>query len=130
MLNFHNHERAECGMPRLCIDPKLQRAARAHAKDMVDRDYFSHDTKGARESFSERLTRFGYNWSTCAENIVRGSGSAGSASNMFDTWMNSLGHRANIVNDSYRQIGIAAYTGDWKGTPNTSMWVSDFATPR
>lgn len=46
IFNLHNRERRERGIRRLCVHPDLQRAATAHSKDMIRRDYFSHDTKG------------------------------------------------------------------------------------
>ena len=49
MLDLHNRKRASRGLPRLCIHPKLQKAARAHPADMIRRDYFSHYTKGRNE---------------------------------------------------------------------------------
>ena len=47
MLGLHNRKRADRGLPRLCIHPKLQKSARAHSADMIRRDYFSHSTRAA-----------------------------------------------------------------------------------
>lgn len=85
MLVLHNRTRGTRGLSKLCVDPKLQKAARAHSRDMIERDYFDHDTKGTNEVFSKRLTRYGYNWRLCGENITYGSGSLGTAESRFKT---------------------------------------------
>ena len=77
----HNKIRRNRGLKTFCVHPKLQRAARAHSKDMVHRDYFSHDTKGGA-TFDKRLKKFGYTpkgfgYYTVAENIAYGSGNKG-----------------------------------------------------
>jgi hypothetical protein len=74
MLTLHNQERAKRDLPRFCVHPALVRAARAHSKDMIQRDYFSHNTKGRNEDACERVRRYGYIWQFCAENIAWGSG--------------------------------------------------------
>ncbi len=58
MLSLHNRKRASRGLPRLCVHPKLQKAARAHSVDMIRRDYFSHNTKGRNEGPCQRLRRY------------------------------------------------------------------------
>src|SRR5918995_1822546 len=78
---LHNQGRAEHDLPTLCVNPRLQEAARAHSKDMIQRDYFSHNTK-SRGSFEKRLVRFdygpaGYDYYRVGENIALGSGPAG-----------------------------------------------------
>ena len=117
MLSLHNQERASRGLPRLCVHPALQRAARAHSADMVQRDYFSHGNVGAR------LKRYGYNWRTYGENIGYNS----TPTRMFNAWMRSPGHRSNILNRNFREIGVGAVTGDYKGN-RTTMWTADFGT--
>ena len=97
MLSLHNRKRASRGLPRLCIHPELQKAARAHSADMIRRDYFSHYTKGRNEGPCQRLRRSGYHWRLCGENIAWGSGRKGSPNSRFQAWMNSPGHRANIL---------------------------------
>ena len=112
MLELHNRARANHGLPRLCVHPKLQKAARAHSADMIQRDYFSHNTKGRNEGECERIRRFGYRWRNCGENIAWGSGSAGAPLEIFrvdnpnisgpDNWMDSRDHRSNILNRRFR----------------------------
>lgn len=126
MLNLHNRERADRGLPRLCVHPILQRAARAHSADMIKRDYFSHFTKGRNEGPCERIRRYGYRWRQCGENIAWGSGRLGSPSNRFRAWMNSSGHRANILNRKFREVGIGAVRGNFQGHDDVTMWTVDF----
>lgn len=126
MLTLHNQERAKRDLPRFCVHPALVRAAEAHSKDMIQRDYFSHNTKGRNESACERVRRYGYRWQVCAENIAWGAGALGRPDPIFDGWMDSSGHRSNILNRKYREIGIGAYRGTFKRYSNVTMWTVDF----
>jgi len=126
MLDLHNRTRANRGLPRLCIHPALQKAARAHSADMIRRDYFSHNTKGRNESPCERIRRYGYNWRLCGENIAWGSGSKGSANSRFRAWMNSRGHRANILKRGFREVGIGAARGTFQRYSKVTMWTVDY----
>lgn len=130
MLIYHNRERAKRNKPELCIARELQRAARLHAKDMIERDYFSHTTKGTGESFANRIEDQGYEYRRAAENLAYGTGSAGSTTNIFQGWMDSSGHRSNLLNGHLREVGIGLYAGEYKGARHGRMWVADFGTPR
>ena len=125
MLSLHNRKRANHGLPRLCVHPKLQKAARAHSVDMIRRDYFSHYTKGRNEGPCQRLRRYGYRWRLCGENIAWGPGSKGSPNSRFRAWMNSPGHRSNILKRGFREVGIGAAKGTSNGNRGT-MWTVDF----
>ncbi len=126
MLDLHNRERASRGLPRLCVHPTLQKAARAHSRDMIRRDYFSHNTKGRNEGACERIRRYGYRWRECGENIAWGSGSMGSPSSRFRSWMTSSGHRSNILNGKFREVGIGAVRGTFQRYSDVTMWTVDF----
>src|SRR4028119_375974 len=89
---LHNAARRDRDLKPLCVHPALQKAARAHSRDMIERDYFSHDTKGRNEDACERILRYGYRWSACGENIGYDSTPDG----MFDAGVGSPGHRATI----------------------------------
>ncbi len=117
---LHNQQRNRHNLRPFCVDPSLQRAARSHSKDMVRRNYFSHDTKGRNESACERVRRFGYRYRYCAENIGYNS----TPGRVFSAWMNSSGHRTNILNGRYREIGIGAARKDARNT----MYTVDFGT--
>ena len=125
LLILHNNARRDHGLSTFCVSPALQRAARAHSRDMIQRDYFSHFTKGKNESACTRITNFGYNWSYCGENI----GMNATPDGMFGSWMGSPGHRRNILDPKFREIGIGARTGDYLGR-KTTMYTVDFGARR
>lgn len=125
-LYLHNRVRKNHNLRVFCVHPDLQRAARAHSKDMIRRDYFSHSTKGRDESACERVRRFGYGFRFCGENIAWGSGTQGSPASVMRRWMNSSGHRRNILDGKFREIGIGTYTGNFKGRDNATMYTADF----
>ena len=127
MLTLHNQERHDWGLPAFCVHPALQKAAKAHSKEMIDMDYFSHNSFDG-ESISDRLTRYGYDWSACAENIAWGTGSKGSPAYIFQSWMDSSGHQANILNSGYKEIGIGAARGTYQAYSDARMWTVDFGT--
>ncbi len=126
MLVLHNRKLANRGLPRLCIHPALVKAARAHSRDMVRRDYFSHFTTGRNDGPCERISRYGYHWHQCGENIAWGSGTSGSPRKIFKLWMNSSGHRANILNREFREVRIGAAGGTFGGHRSVTMWTVDF----
>jgi uncharacterized protein YkwD len=104
-----NRERAHYGLSRLKLNKKLSRAARGHARDMAKRNYFSHDTLGGG-SFVDRIREAGYlkgarSWMV-GENLAWGSRGHSRPRVIMNMWMNSPGHRANILNPSFREIGI------------------------
>ena len=120
-FELHNAARRDRNLRALCVHPALQRAARAHSKDMIQRDYFSHDTKGRNEGACERIRRYGYRWRECGENIGYNS----TPDSMFRAWMGSSGHRRNILNGRFREVGVGAYAGDYGGY-RTTMYTVDF----
>jgi uncharacterized protein YkwD len=104
-----NRERAHHGLRKVRINRKLSRAARRHARDMARRNYFSHDTLGGG-TFVDRIRSAGYlkgahNW-IVGENLAWGSRAYSRPSSIMAMWMKSPGHRANILNGSFREIGI------------------------
>ncbi len=115
-----NDERARAGVAPLTANSLLTAAAAAHAADMASNGFFSH-TGSDGSSSAERATRAGYNWSTIGENIAMG---ATSAEQVMEMWMNSSGHRANILNASFTEIGVGL---DSRGG---SQWVQVFARPQ
>jgi uncharacterized protein YkwD len=104
-----NHTRGRYGLHHLRLNKRLSRAARRHARDMARRNYFSHDTLGGG-SFLDRIRRTGYlrgahSW-IVGENLAWGSRGYSRPQVIMRMWMNSPGHRANILNGSFREIGI------------------------
>ena len=125
---LHNQMRRDRGLPAFCVDPKLTRAAEAHSRDMMQRGYFSHVTKGSGTTFDQRLKRAGYGYKTAGENIAWGSGPYATPSNRMAAWMKSDGHRVNILNRKFREIGIAAVSGTYRQYEGATMWTADFGT--
>jgi uncharacterized protein YkwD len=125
-LDLHNQTRAANGLPPFCVHPALTAAARAHSKDMMAKGYFSHTSLDG-STFVTRVTRAGYtNWRALAENIAWGSGSYGAPDYIFQSWMNSAGHKANIMNAGLREIGIGVVAGTFKTYANAKMYTVDF----
>ena len=125
MLDLHNQMRVSKGLRTLCIHPALQKAAEKHSQDMIDKDYFSHTSQNGT-TFAQRIKREGYIYRTAGENIAWGTGTLGGPDNIFKNWMNSTGHRANILKSGYREVGIGAVNGTYKSYSNATMWTADF----
>ncbi|MFE5582477.1 CAP domain-containing protein [Kitasatospora sp. NPDC056531] len=116
MLTLVNQARATAGCPALTVNSQLVQAAQTHSNDMAKTGKLSH-TGSDGSSASDRITKAGYKWSASAENIAQGYGSAQAT---FDGWMNSSGHKGNILNCGYKDTGIADTNGYWTqvfGTP-------------
>ncbi len=118
-----NNERAANGLSALSAQSQLTNAARAHSVDMACNDFFSH-TGSNGSTMTSRVEAQGYSYSTLAENVAAGYGSP---ADVVAGWMSSLGHRANILNPSYTQIGIgyAYYSGSNYGV----YWTANFGAP-
>lgn len=101
-----NTERAKAGLPALTDDPALDRAAQAHAEDMRNRDYFAHDTPEGLAPWDRIAAALQDEqpFTSMGENIAMGYADVASTC---DGWMNSPGHRANILNPDYDAIGTA-----------------------
>jgi uncharacterized protein YkwD len=109
-----NAQRERYGLRALQLDMRLSEAARRHALDMVRRDYFAHDSLGGG-TFVDRIRRAGYlrgarSW-TVGENLAWGRGSTSAPRAITEMWMNSPGHRANILYGSFREVGIGLAMG-------------------
>jgi uncharacterized protein YkwD len=125
-----NAERTERGLRPLKVNRRLARAATRHAGDMVRRDYFSHDSLSGA-SFVTRIRRTGYLSGPRAwfvgENLAWGSGDRSSPSAIVDAWMKSPGHRANILQRHFREIGLGLVLGAPEGAPApAATYATDF----
>jgi len=109
-----NQARAENGLAPLSVNVKLVQAARIQAQAMADLNTMSHELPQARyPTLTDRASAVGYDFSSLGENIAYGYPNPGSVMN---GWMNSSGHRANILGGSYTEFGVGiAYTSS--GTP-------------
>lgn len=102
VLELVNDERAKNGRNPLTPDDRLTQAARGHSQDMADHDYFSHTGLNG-SSPGDRITAAGYIWNYCGENIAMGYSSPEAVVN---GWMNSSGHRSNILNANFCDLGV------------------------
>ncbi|MFI5912905.1 CAP domain-containing protein [Dactylosporangium sp. NPDC051541] len=119
VLAIVNTERAKAGCQPLTYNAKLRTAAFKHSADMAAKDYFSHDSQDGT-SFAARISNEGYRWSNAAENIAKGQKTP---EDVMNAWMNSSGHRANILNCKLKDLGVGlAYQG------KTPIWTQDFGT--
>ncbi|MEE1752981.1 CAP domain-containing protein [Streptomyces sp. SP18CS02] len=112
-----NAERAKAGCSPLRINNRLQAAAQAHANDMSARNYYEHNSPDGRDA-GDRMESAGYEWRTWGENIHRGPDDPTGA---VRDWMDSPGHRENILNCSFRDIGVGVNLNS-----NGPWWVQNF----
>ncbi len=119
VLALVNEERATAGIEPVAWNEPAAAAAYDHAVDMDVRDFFDHDNPDG-ESPGTRLAQAGVGGRGWGENIARGQHDPIS---VMYAWMNSPGHRANILNPSYRFLGVGVHTG-----VDGPWWVQDFLT--
>jgi uncharacterized protein YkwD len=114
VLCLVNRERTRRGLRTLKSDGKLAKAAEKHSSDMVDRRYFDHVSPGGG-TMQDRIKAAGwFNGARSfafAENIAWGTGHLSSPKSIVEGWMNSAGHRANILNGRYTQLGVGVALG-------------------
>jgi uncharacterized protein YkwD len=114
ILCLHNQIRAQNGLSALKENSKLRKAATGHSADMVGEGYFDHSSTNG-DSFVDRIISAGYakrnaGW-TLGENLAWGTGDLSSAKGVMDAWMNSAGHKANILKRDYKEVGIGIRLG-------------------
>ncbi len=102
VVRLVNEIRAKNGLNPLTEDWELSRVARYKSQDMKDNNYFSHTSPTYGSPFN-MMKSFGISYKTAAENIAKGQATPQAVVN---AWMNSAGHRANILNSSYTKIGV------------------------
>ncbi|MFD0711614.1 CAP domain-containing protein [Paenibacillus sp. GCM10027626] len=109
VLQLVNQARAKAGLQPLSLNSGLSQAAMAKAQDMYNNNYFDHQSPTYGSPF-DLLNSLGITYNAAAENIAKGQMSA---PEVMGQWMNSPGHSKNIMNSSYKQIGIAHYNDEW-----------------
>ena len=122
MLEEVNAARRKAGAPPLKLESHLQKAAQEHAEDMLERGYFAHESPSGT-TVRERSTAAGYEWKTIGENIAEGQLSV---DEVMRTWMNSPTHRKNILNPSFRDLGIGLVASRGKDGRYRTVWVQSF----
>lgn len=105
VIRLVNEIRRGYGLSALEENESLSRVAREKSRDMADRNYFSHQSPTYGSPF-EMMKSFGIRYNAAGENIAKGYTSPQS---VVDGWMNSQGHRENILNSVYTQIGVGYY---------------------
>jgi len=113
-----NNERAKVGLSPLALNLQLSTMARAKSQDMIDKGYFSHQSPTYGSPF-DMMKSFGFTYMSAGENIAEGQPTA---TEVMNSWMNSAGHKANILNKSYSEIGV----GLAKKSDGTCYWTQDF----
>ena len=116
VVRLVNEIRAQRGLKELTYNWELSRVARYKSQDMKDKNYFSH-TSPTYGSPYQMMKSFGITYRTAGENIAKGYATPQA---VVDAWMNSEGHRANILNTSFTQIGVG-YVAD--GNYWTQMFI-------
>ena len=102
VVELVNNERQKQGLKPLTIDWQLSRVARIKSQDMKDNGYFSHTSPTYGSPFN-MMKNFGITYRYAAENIAKGQKTPEA---VVSSWMNSSGHRANILNANYTKIGV------------------------
>ncbi|MCD0485161.1 CAP domain-containing protein [Streptacidiphilus sp. ASG 303] len=119
VVTLVNAERKKAGCAPLAVNARLTAAAQAHSEDMAAHRTMSH-TGSDGSSPDQRITRAGYTWSSYGENVAYGYGTPES---VMAGWMSSPGHKRNILDCSFKEIGVGlAQPGDY--------WTQDFGSAR
>ena len=124
LVDETNQNRVANGDAALTVSPLLEAAAQDKANDMVANNYFAHTSPSGLSPWYW-FERVGYNFTSAGENLAVNFSDSQDVTN---AWMNSPEHRANILNGTFTQIGIATATGTYEG--NSAVYVVElFGTP-
>ncbi|SEN19125.1 CAP domain-containing protein [Lihuaxuella thermophila] len=115
VIDLTNQERAKYGLPALKVDLQLSKMARDKAQDMHDNNYFSHNSPTYGSPF-QMMDRYGIRYNAAGENIAMGQRTP---QEVVNDWMNSKGHRQNILSKNFNYIGVG-YVKDG------NYWVQEF----
>jgi uncharacterized protein YkwD len=126
ILGATNAERYKEDLPLLASNAALAEAARLKAHDILEKQYFAHDSPTG-ETVADLAAQAGYSYILLGENLAMGNFRSNAA--LVKAWMDSPGHRANILKEGYTEIGIVAVRGDMKGR---EVWVAvqEFGRPK
>jgi len=119
VLTLVNQERSKAGLKPLKLNSTLTKSAQAKSQDMHDKKYFDHNSPTYGTPF-QMMNKFGYKYSYAGENIAMGQKTP---KEVMTAWMNSAGHKANILNSNYTEIGIG-YVADG------NYWTQQFGKPQ
>ena len=130
ILELVNIERANVGLDSLSIDSQLDQAANLHTDEMVQADQMSHQLPG-EASLGDRVSATGYDWTRLGENVAAGYTTPEA---VVAGWMNSTGHRENILNPEFTHLGVGYENApdNITGTPENPdfdvYWTQVFGT--
>jgi uncharacterized YkwD family protein/spore coat assembly protein SafA len=119
VVRLTNEQRAKYGLPPLKMDWQLARVARYKSADMRDKNYFQHNSPTYGSPFT-MMGNFGIQYRTAGENIAAGQRTP---QEVVNAWMNSPGHRANILNKNFTHIGVGYAKGGSYGHYWTQMFI-------
>lgn len=124
VMSLTNQQRANNGLGALAYNAQLEQAARSKAQDMFAQNYWSHyNPQGNGPAYF--ISAAGYSYSTAGENLAK---DFNTSSGVVTAWMNSAGHRANILNGSFVHTGVAVMNGTLQGS-ETTLVVAMYAAP-
>ena len=118
VFNLINAQRTKNGLSALKIDLEVQNVARIKAQDMVNNNYFSHNSPTYGSPF-DMLKSFKVSYKTAGENIAGNSSNSAAVT----AWMNSSGHKANILNGNFNYTGIGVVNGSKYGKIYVQMFI-------
>lgn len=118
VFNLVNKERTNAGLKALQVDSGLQKVAKEKARDLVNNNYFAHNSPTYGSPF-DMMKKFGISYKTAGENLAGNS----SGPKAVSAWMNSEGHRANILNSSYNYTGIGVADSPKYGRVYVQMFI-------
>jgi uncharacterized protein YkwD len=120
VFDLTNQQRAQFGLAPLSLNLTLNDVAEKHSQDMAINNYFSHQGRDGSQPW-DRMRSQGYSYSRAAENIAFGQPTA---QDVVTAWMNSPGHRQNILDPNLKEIGVGYYNGYWTQDFGTAMKLS------
>jgi uncharacterized protein YkwD len=124
IIQLTNDERRDAGLPGLAAHDRLMHAAELQVAQIASTGRLEHTLAGAQyPSLQDRVQAAGYRWQAIGENLAYGQRNA---AHVMQSWMSSTGHRANILNPTFTEIGVA-YVVDADGRP---WYVQVFGRPR
>jgi uncharacterized protein YkwD len=121
LLQEINQVRHAYGVGPLRLDTHLERAARAHTREMLASGEFEHG------AFWARMVRYDVKGRLTGENLAWGTGPTGTAHRIVDAWLASPEHRANLLRRTFTRIGVSDLVGAFLGTPEAHVVTADFA---
>jgi uncharacterized protein YkwD len=121
LLREMNRVRAEHGLAPLRSDPRLQRAAVAHSREMLASNTFEHG------AFGTRMQRYKVSFALAGENLAWGTGPLARAHAIVAAWLASPEHRANLLRPTFTRVGVGDLVGAFQGHTSARVVTSDFA---